>query len=169
MGGSIELRMDVRTGFVFVPNTKPGVAENGQRGAILYAKRNDTLQLALALDKDGENQSLMLGDLKIALKAAEPEETVVTSSGIFWETGQYEAKHYIFELPLPAAALDTLLAEEEDDDGTYRDFIAEIQYIHQWFPPGTDPEDDPAPTPRELPRTSQEFLIRIARDWIGEE
>jgi len=170
LGGCIEVNMEMRSGYVYVVNTAPGLAENGARGAILIGKRGDRLQIALGLEKDSGLQDLIVTDIVLAAKRSEPDlEPLVLTDGTFWKTGAYEASRYIFEAPLTSALLDLALAEEEDEDGTFVDLLTEIQVVYQWYPPGVLPTADPAPTPREIIRTSQEFYFRIARDWIAED
>lgn len=170
LGGAIELDIDVRTGYVSVPNVIPGVAENGERGAIIYANKDDVLQFAGGFLKDGELQDILIADLKLALKNEDTDETpVVTGSGVFWKSGEYDQARYVFESDLAEDDLGDLLDEEADEEETFVDLIAKIQWVQQWYPPGTDPEDDPAPTPRELVRTSQGFKIRVASDFIASE
>lgn len=169
LGGAIEVNMEMRSGFVYVVNTAPGSAENNARGAILIAKRGDVVQIALGLEKDGELQDMIVTDVILAAKRAEPDlAPTVLTNGLFWKSGAYEASRYLFEVPLSSEALDIVLAEEEDESGTFADFLTEIQVVYQWYPPGVNPTDVPTPTPREIIRTSQEFLFRIARDWIAE-
>jgi hypothetical protein len=170
LGGAIEVNMEMRSGYVYVVNTAPGSAENGTRGAILIGKRGDTLQIALGLEKDSELQELIVTDIVLAAKRSEPDlDPIILTNGTFWKTGAYEASRYIFEVPVSGAMLDLILSEEEDEDGTFADLLTEIQVVYQWYPPGVNPTDDPAPTPREIIRTSQEFYFRAARDWISED
>lgn len=168
MGGACEMRVDMRSGYLWIPNVAPVIREDGTRGALTVIKRNDVKQFALAFDKDNENQDLLVVDLKIALKSTEPGATVYLSSGLFWKIGQYQDAYFLFEASI-TDEVDELLAEEEDDEGTFVDMLAEVQAVYHWYPPGTNPEAVPAPTPREMTFTSQEFYLRISRDWIPEE
>lgn len=170
LGGAVEVDVEARTGFVTVVNTEPGAGENdGERGAILYAKRGDTIQLAVGMPKDGVLQDVDMVAAVATLKAKETDPNpLVASDGLFYKTGTFEAARWILDVYVDPDKVDAALAEEEDEEGTFVPVLCEIQLTWNWWPPGTDPNANPAPTPRVINRTSQTFKFMVERDWTSD-
>lgn len=159
--GTVKTDLDVPTGVVTVPGTKPG-----EGAEILFSKRGDTIQLAIGFVESGTLMPLDLVSLVAAAKVFEPEGVVAQSDGVWYQVGDYREPRYIIDLPFVPGALNSALSEQESDSGTEIVLLAEIEAAWNWWPPGTDPEDEGA-EPRLIRRTSQTFKLRLSRDWIA--
>jgi hypothetical protein len=159
-GGAIEVDFDIRTGRVSVPGTTPG-----SNGAIIHAKSGDTPQFAVGFLKDSVLQELDMVTLSTAVKRYDTEEVLNESDGVFFRVGAGDGTRYLIDVTLDG--VEASLSDEEDEKGTFADYLVEIQASWNFWPPGTDPED-PGATSRTIVRTSQTFLVRVERDWIDE-
>jgi hypothetical protein len=160
-GGAVEVDIDIRSGAVSIPGNTPG-----NTGAIGHAKRGDTIQFAVGIAKDKVLQELDLVALTVGVKRFETEPAIATSDGVFYRVGGADATRWITDLTLPATALDPSLSDVERERGTAADYLVEIQAVWNYWPPGTDPEDEDA-EPRVQRRTCQTFKLRIERDWLS--
>lgn len=159
--GAVKTDFDVPTGMITVPGTKPG-----EGAEILFSKRGDTVQLAVGFVESGALMPLDLVALVAAAKVFEPEGVVAQSDGVWYQVGDYREPRYVIDLPFVPGALNGALSEQESDTGTEIILLVEIEAAWNWWPPGTDPEDENA-EPRQIRRTSQTFKLRLSRDWIA--
>ena len=165
MGGAIEVDFDLRTGLISVPVVTP---PDGLPPRILHAKRGDRVQLAVGFTKDGVLQDLDISTVTVAMKRYEPEGVLALSDGTANKIGQWESARWVIDVYLDPDDVSATLSDEEGDDGTSSPLLTEIQAVWDWYAPGVDPEDDPAPTPTEVRRTSQTFGWLLERDWIDD-
>lgn len=161
LGAAIDLDMDLGSGEVSNPEMKGQWKSEDGLPVVLFGKLNDRLLIAAGFQKTGVLQPLALARVDLAIKEYEPEPLLVITDGTMQTLGSWDTTRFQFVLHLDPAKLQSVLSNYEDDRDTHVDVVAELRYRLLHILPG-----DEAPT--ELERSSQNFVMRIARDLAPE-
>nr|WP_265595981.1 Ig domain-containing protein [Verrucomicrobium sp. BvORR106] len=150
--GSVEINVDWLTGKVTNPATKDGEP-------VAFLARGDTLIAAVGIMKNAQLQDLPVTLVQLAIKEYEGEAVLSLGDGLFRKSGSFDQTRYKTAIKFEPDALTPILASYEGDRATYFDATAElrIMWSHQLLDGGEVVE---------LERTSQNFTIRLSRDFI---
>lgn len=156
----IELDLDVESGLVAVggSNSSAGGAAGDTVAALFSVKNKDDMILAIQFTKrEVDLTNLALSSLSLGLKERDGDDDLIIGSA-FAEQGPGQYRLYV---KLDAAALDSALEENENDDfpGTAFNALAEIKWVEEPFAP-------PDGFPAEVRRGSQTFLIQLVRNIV---
>lgn len=161
LGAAIDLEMDLGSGEVANPSMKGDLKSEDGLPVVLFGKLEDKLLIAAGFLKDASLQPLALARVDIAIKEYEPESLLVITDGTFEVLGEWDTTRFQFMLHLDPTKLRAVLSSYEDDRDTYVDVVAELRYRLLHILPGDE-------EPTELERSSQNFVMRIARDLAPE-
>lgn len=151
--GSVEINLDWLTGAVSNPATKAGEP-------VAFVARGDTLLAAVGIQKNGQLQDLPVTLVQLAIKEFEGEAVLAVGDGLFRKSGSFDQTRYKTAIYFEPEPLTPILSSYEGDASTYFDATAElrIMWSHQLLDGGEVVE---------LERTSQNFKIRLSRDFIA--
>lgn len=144
---AIELDIDLNTGAV----TRLNKAE---ADPVLFAKSDDRVLVSVGFKKGEEYQTVLMREVKFALKEFEPEKTVVLSDGIF--ALSRSGFRYLVIIHFDKIKLRASLSNYERAKGTYYHGLGEIRW--SWDRDFLTPGDTIT-----LERASQTFDTRIER------
>lgn len=150
--GSVEINLDWLTGKVSNPATKDGEP-------VAFVARGDTLIAAVGIMKNGQLQDLPITLVQLAIKEYEGEGVLSLGDGLFRKSGSFDQTRYKTAIHFDPEALTPILSSYEGDRSTYFDATAELRVL--WSSQLL--EGGPVV---ELERTSQNFTIRLSRDFI---
>lgn len=161
LGAAIDLEMDLGSGEVGNPAMTGDLKSEDGLPVVMFGKLEDKLLIAAGFRKENALQPLALARVDIAIKEYEPESLLVITDGTFQVLGAWDTTRFQFVLFLDPAKLRSVLSSYEDDRDTHVDVVAELRYRLLHILPG---DADPS----ELERSSQNFVLRIARDLAPE-
>jgi len=124
--GAIPVNVDLNTGLV--TPLREGFVEGSP---VLYGKRQSTMVIDVGFTQDGGRTLIPLypASVWIGLKQRDDESTTLCqSNGVFQTLGNYQSTRYRILLYLSGNALSDALLDNEEDNVTLLDAIAEIRW-----------------------------------------